>query len=853
MGSVLLLHGATKLRHYYGHDAVEDQYGVIAPWYSGQNGQFDLRVRIAAETMKRYPWVGKEKAVMPAPEFVLNGTWNISDDGAITVPEEKDWANGDLGQRAAYLIRSMMKYYRYSGDAAAWSIISSTAEYLVGHCQTPADHGWPRMLISVPNFGVRYEDCRLGPSDMLASGSGKIQLDIVAEAGLQLVRAYEMTGETRWYEAAKHWADLLAQNRRSEPGQSPWGRYANNADGNGMNGVQTGGVAFILAFFDELIRTGYTGQSGAIVAARDDARAYLGNVLLPAWLVDDTWGRNYWDWEDPVQAENVTEFAALQMMDHKDAFPNWRDDARNVLSLFLNHTSDSPKSNGDIFSGAWAYPESSGCCARSLWYGSMELASVWARYGVEADSEWAREIARRSQILATYDVFETGRSMDLIDGGSFVNDKWFKIAHPMALDYVLGTMAWLPDIMGANRENHLMRTSAVVRQVAYGKDEITYQTFDAPVDSVDVLRLAYSPQSVTADGRALPRTADLTANGYTVRGLAGGDYIVSIRHDGATTISLSGSDPQEAVDDLKLNFKGQWNLLRDPDDNSGAAHVSTAAGASVSYSFTGNQVRLIGRVGRGGGRADVFLDGIVQFVPVNCFSPIVLHRQILYYRNGLGDGPHELKVVVRGEHNPASDGDNVYVDGVQYSTATGDSGFGSGGGPRGFQRLIFGYPGRTEFRDSLGNLWRPATEFTARTGNLTDSVAKTWWTMRQAVFVSGTPDQELYRYGVHWPDFSVNLTVAPGSYNVHLKFAETQYDGPGEREMAIYINGRQMTGGLDVFKTAGGLNKAVDVVYDNVQPENGVVAIRFVGAKLNGCQRDAMIQALEIGPGNGSD
>ena len=62
-----------------------------------------------------------------------------------------------------------------------------------------------------------------------------------------------------------------------------------------------------------------------------------------------------------------------------------------------------------------------------------------------------------------------------------------------------------------------------------------------------------------------------------------------------------------------------------------------------------------------------------------------------------------------------------------------------------------------------------------RTGNLTDSVAKTWWTLRQAVFIKGTPDPELYRYGVHAPDFTVNVTVGPGTYHVRLKFAETQY------------------------------------------------------------------------------
>src|ERR1700733_14621069 len=164
-GVVAFAAAATTLRHYYGHDTVEDQYGVIAPWYHGQNGQYDLRVRIAAETMKRYPWVGQDRAVLPAPEFLYNGTWNIDADGNIKVPAEKDWANGDVGQRAAYLIGSMMEYYRYAGDPAALSVISTTADYLVGHCETPTSHGWPGMLISVPTMGIRYGDCRLGSSE----------------------------------------------------------------------------------------------------------------------------------------------------------------------------------------------------------------------------------------------------------------------------------------------------------------------------------------------------------------------------------------------------------------------------------------------------------------------------------------------------------------------------------------------------------------------------------------------------------------------------------------------------------------------------------------------------------------
>src|SRR5882757_9127246 len=68
-----LLRAATARSKYFAHDAVEDRNGVIAPWYKGQNGQFDLRVRIAAETMKRYPWTTADTAVAVVPQYVLNG------------------------------------------------------------------------------------------------------------------------------------------------------------------------------------------------------------------------------------------------------------------------------------------------------------------------------------------------------------------------------------------------------------------------------------------------------------------------------------------------------------------------------------------------------------------------------------------------------------------------------------------------------------------------------------------------------------------------------------------------------------------------------------------------------------
>ncbi len=585
---------ATVQERYYAHPAVHDRHGVIAPWYRGQNGPCDFRVRIAAETLKRYPWVAPPQAVSAAPHYVFNGHWKIDPDGTITPVPISDWDNGDLGQRAAYVLSGLVDYYRYSGDPAAIAHLTWQADALLNHCLTPDDHPWPRFLISVPTKGKPYGAC---------DPSGMIQLDIVAEVGLGLLRAYQVTGNAEWFEACRHWGDLLAAKRNRRPGEAPWGRYANPESSPWKDDKQTGGVVFLLYFFDELIRLGHRGTNDEIVQARDAGRAWLRDELLPHWTVNDVWGRNYWDWADPVQAENVTEFAARYLMDNKEHFPNWRTDARNILSLFLNHTSVCPKSAGEVYSGAWAFPESCGCCGRSLWYGPMELAVPFAQLGVEAQDPWATELARRMQILATYDGHETGVSEDNIDGGFVVNNGWFKIAHPMALKHLLATIAWMPECFAPARENHLVRSTAVVDSVTYVPGGIDFSTFDAPPGTTTVLRLAFEPELVQAVPDAgLPSRADLTQNGYLLKPLPGGDCLVTVRHDGIRQIRVAGGkkDPAMAAAPGQGAFalEGAWSAEQTTADN----------GASMTVHFSGNQVRLTGDVGPDGGLAEVYLD-----------------------------------------------------------------------------------------------------------------------------------------------------------------------------------------------------------------------------------------------------
>ncbi len=45
------------------------------------------------------------------------------------------------------------------------------------------------------------------------------------------------------------------------------------------------------------------------------------------------------------------------MMDHRESFPDWEIDVRNIMSLAFCRLSVNPESMGDVYSGAWALPE----------------------------------------------------------------------------------------------------------------------------------------------------------------------------------------------------------------------------------------------------------------------------------------------------------------------------------------------------------------------------------------------------------------------------------------------------------------------------------------------------------------
>jgi hypothetical protein len=826
----------------YAHEAVMDSNGVIAPWYHGLNGQLDERLNIAVNVYKRYPWVDKPKAVMPAPDFVYNSHWSIKPDGTILIPPTTDWMCGDLCARAWSIVKGLTAYYQYSGDPIAFIYIPIAVDYILDYGLTDEKADWPLFPISTPTKGKAYGKC---------DPTGRNQLDLCAITGTEVLRAHKLTGNPRYLEMAKHWGDVFAAKCQfTNPELSPWNRYVDPSVV-GWSDVLTGTTSLIVDFLDDLIHLGYRGKNDAIIKARDAGRRFLNDRMLPVWWVNDTWGRTYWDWDNPMMCGMVS-MCADHFMKYPEAYPNWKNDLRNMLSLVWNRNGADPASHGDVYSGAWAFPESSVCCGTSLSYCQYTAGPTLIRYGVLANSEWAREIGRRMMLMATYDSQQNGVVKDGLFGDQVATGEWSNLAHPWPLCQVLEAIAWLPREFGPNRENHIVRSTSVVKEVSYDKGRIAYSTYDAPPGTEEVLRLAFTPTSIQTDGQRLKQRKDLDANGYTIETLSNGDCIVTVRHDRHTRVAIEGPDPQQVADDRSLTFAGAWNVVHESRAMNGSFHSTDQAGAAMTFKFTGNQARIMGVVGPEGGWADSFVDRVQEPMVVECWNPSVRFNQPIFSKKGLTNGAHEIKIVARGEKNPLARGTQVAVDEAQYSDATGEAGFGTGGGPREAQRFIFGYTGRRDYIDSMGQAWRPGTEFVTRLGFGVDTVTRCWWVSRRSMYIGGTKDQELYRYGVHAPEFWVNVTVAPGQYLVRLHWADTpetpwvEREGkwePVSRPTTVAINGNTVIENLSVRKEAGTF-KAYVREFPDIRPQNGTIEIRFNSVPGH----DAMIQAIEVLP-----
>ncbi len=103
------------------------------------------------------------------------------------------------------------------------------------------------------------------------------------------------------------------------------------------------------------------------------------------------------------------------------------------------------------------------------------------------------------------------------------------------------------------------------------------------------------------------------------------------------------------------------------------------------------------------------------------------------------------------------------------------------------------------------------------------------------VLIARAPDPELFKTAREG-EFSYKIPIKPGTYELHLYFAETNY-GPGTRwgggEVSrlfhIEMNGKRLFTDFDIFSDAGGNNIADERVIEGVSPaSDGYLHLGFI-------------------------
>jgi hypothetical protein len=355
--------------------------------------------------------------------------------------------------------------------------------------------------------------------DSPQEGLRVIEPDKVGEWGWGAILLYEFTGNTTYRDAAIDCANALASHVVTGSATiSPW-PWRVNAQTNATVEDYCAHTAGAIRLFDELIRLNL-GNVSSYQVARD--KAWNWTVAYP--IANDVWAR-YFEDRPAEDTGNTNQYdpgqLARYLLEHPEKDGSWQARASGMIS-WIETTFAVPEY------GANAIGEQTG------WPNVME--SHTSRYGAvnallaeRTGSSTAKNKAFRAMNWASYWMENDGTTK--VGPG---DDMWFTDSIGDFVRHFMIAMAANPAEWAPAGEDHLLRSTSVVRSVWYGSGRIDYQTYDGAAQ--EVLRLSFTPATVLADGTLLPQRSDLQQQGWTFDAVTG---VLRIRHDNATSITVS--------------------------------------------------------------------------------------------------------------------------------------------------------------------------------------------------------------------------------------------------------------------------------------------------------------------------
>jgi hypothetical protein len=510
-----------------GHAVVLDRDGRLLSWVAPQERAYAEVVRLAWERLL---------TGFPVEENGLPTWLAYCCFDAVTLrggawPHNPACVYAGLAEGAA-------SFYPFSGDRRVLDLLRRVLDHQLANGTTPGDPAWawPSVPYASSDHGAaRYRGAhdflyaekddprpRLGRGD----GYGVIEPDKVGELGLGYLTAWKLTGDQRYRDAALACARALARHvRPGDARRSPW-PFRVVAETGVVREEYGANLGMTLRLLDEVERLGI-GE----VAEWKRARLMAWEWLQAFPLRNDTWANYFEDLFWLPGPTNLNQYAAGEAARYLLLGPApdsaWREHVPRVLG-WIERTfgGDTEKEKG-VQWGATAISEQVEYMFK-MGSHTARFASVQALWHERTGDPAAREKAFRSFNWASYMCDRRG----VVRVGPVESSLWFSDGYGDYIRHFMAGMGAVPE-WAPPGEDHLLRSTSVVPEVAYGPGSVRYRAFDASGE--EVLRLSFRPASVVADGAALAPAP--SGPGFSFDPRTG---VLRVRRAGARQVEVSG-------------------------------------------------------------------------------------------------------------------------------------------------------------------------------------------------------------------------------------------------------------------------------------------------------------------------
>lgn len=546
------------------HTVILDANGKIIPWTAN-------------------PGDGYHTVVTSAWNYLLNSVPNDPSTGkpayysqSYLNPDTQTiagWPHNPAGLYAM-LTESALKYYAYSGDSAPVTLAQNVATWQLDHGMTASTDNWASVPYASGDAGsLTYDGAVYGNTSGAGDGKGVIEPDKIGQMGYAWLQLYDVTGNTRYRDAAIACANALASHVRSgNATQSPW-PFRVIAQSGTIKEQYSANVIDPIRLFDGLIARNL-GSASNYQAARTTAWTWL--MAYP--MQNNVWANYFEDVGIRSGTDNINQLNAMMtaryLLEHPEYDTNWETHVRGLIA-WVETTFGADSYGATTIKEQNAFPYAMG--SHTSRYASVN-ALLYAKTGDTA----AKAKAYYALNWATYMARPNGVVID----GPQVNNQWFTDGYGDYIRHFLTAMQAVPEWAPAN-QTHLTGSTSLVSNITYSSSGIQYTT-TSPASTENV-RLNFTPSSVIAGGVALSQRADLSQEGWVYNVATS---TLSIRHDAATTVQVISGAPSNIPPTVTLTTPTNGTTVQAGTAVSLGATASDSDGTVTKVDYFAGQTLL---------------------------------------------------------------------------------------------------------------------------------------------------------------------------------------------------------------------------------------------------------------------